>query len=415
MDPLLNWAILLFVSSGFFWYYRTSSRPRAGPAFFKPAPERHENGSATKKAKRKAKHNTSSSGSPNPPSRPFEQVHEKPKVVAPGEELPEEGMDNKEFARPLAKAKEGAKLPHTNNKSKEIRTKKISASGDESDNKDATELSTCTSSSTGADADDDLSSMNSPVVNPARPVAGDVSDMLEAGPGGLSCFRLVITPQQEQAPRKKQKTQDTGETKKQRQRRLKNENRKLMVQEAEKERRIQLEKQLHGAREHERREAAKAKPPTMNAWRNGALSNQTNDQTNGISKTTIPPPTALLDTFDPTPQSADKLEASSENSRPSSYMDNWTNNLPSEEEQMRIILSENEWTTVSSRKKERKNGSKRTESVSEESSSDFLAAKDSEPSIAPTTTTTTTTAPSVAEQFEVFSGKGHPLDSDWDP
>lgn len=421
---------MLFVSGGFFWYYRIRSRPRARTLPSKPVVERHENGFLTKKGKRKAKRspdNTSSSGTPTPLAKPIVEVPEKQKVVSSaGHGTVDEGMDNREFAKQLSKAKEGTKLSSAESQANnnEVRTKKIVSSAVEPGNKDATESSTRTSSTTGADADadDDLSSVNSPVVNPTLPVAGDVSDMLASAPAGIPTLRLVGNLN-EQPAKKKQKPENIGETKKQRQRRLKNESRKIMVEEAEKERRIQLEKQLHVAREHERREVAKSKPPPVtNAWKTATDSNQPN----GLPKSTSAPPASLLDTFDPTPRPATKPPATSENIKPSStFLENWANNLPSEEEQMRIIMSENEWTTVSSRKKERKNGSKRAESVSvsETSSSDFQAVKEQGPSIKPLPQTTTakaktTTAAAAAfppKQVETFNGKGHPLDSDWDP
>ncbi|KKZ63831.1 hypothetical protein EMCG_01865 [[Emmonsia] crescens] len=426
MNPLLSWAIMLFVSGGFFWYYRIRSRPGARTLPSKPVVERHENGFLTKKGKRKAKRspdNTSSSGTPTPLAKPIVEVPEKQKVVSSaGHGTVDEGMDNREFAKQLSKAKEGTKLSSAESQANnEVRTKKIVSSAVEPGNKDATESSTRTSSTTGADADadDDLSSVNSPVVNPTLLVAGDVSDMLAPAPAGIPTLRLVGNLN-EQPTKKKQKPENIGETKKQRQRRLKNESRKIMVEEAEKERRIQLEKQLHVAREYERREVAKSKPPVTNAWKTATDSNQPN----GLPKSTSAPSASLLDTFDPAHRPGAKPPATSENIKPSSsFLENWASNLPSEEEQMRIIMSENEWTTVSNRKKERKNGSKRAESVSvsESSSSDFQAVKEPGPSIksppqtATAKTKTTTAAAFPPKQVETFNGKGHPLDSDWDP
>ncbi|PGH17194.1 hypothetical protein AJ79_01332 [Helicocarpus griseus UAMH5409] len=417
MSPILNWAILLFVTGGFAWYYKVGSRPRIRPPPSRAPVERHENGSATRKTKRKAKRspdNASSSATPTPPAKPAE-VPEKPKVASSGgADADNEGMSNLEFARQLAKAKEGTKLSTAGNKAKkEIRTKKIVASPTETGDKDGVVSSTRTSSTTGADADDDMSSVNSPVVNPTQPVAGDVSDMLEPPPAPMQVLRLVNSSQDVKQPQKKQKEQKPVETKKQRQRRIKNENRKAMVEEAEKERRIQLEKQLHIARENERRQAAKSKPAATNAWKVEANSGKpNNNQTIGVPKAAETSSPALLDTFDPTPQPTTKTPVSTENTRPSNGAESWANNLPSEEEQMRIIMSENEWTTVSSRKKERRKG-QRPDSPSETSSSDFQAVKEPEPSIPEPSIPATTAVEKPVESFS--GGKGHPLDSDWDP
>ncbi|OJD11532.1 hypothetical protein AJ78_07717 [Emergomyces pasteurianus Ep9510] len=430
MNPLLSWAIMLFVGGGCFWYYGMRSSRRARIQLSKPALERNENGFLTKKAKRKAKRspdNTSSSGTPTPPAKPAMEVPEKQKMAfSRGDEQGDEGVDNREFAKQFSKVKEGTKLSATDNQAnkKEARTKKIVSSAVETGHKDATVSSTRTSSTTGADADDDLSSVNSPVVNPTLPVAGDISDMLAPPPAAIPTLRLVGTPQSEQPTKKKQRPENTGETKKQRQRRLKNESRKMMVEEAEKERRIQLEKQLHLAREHERREVAKSRPPPVtNAWKTGATTNNNNNRPNGVSKSSNATSASLLDTFDPSFQPNAKPPVASENIKPSTYLESWASNLPSEEEQIRIILSENEWTTVSNRKKERKNDSKRAESVSvsETSSSDFQSVKEPGPTIRPppppqsATKGSTTSTLFPPTQSETFTGKGHPLDSDWDP
>ncbi|EER42358.1 conserved hypothetical protein [Histoplasma capsulatum var. duboisii H88] len=426
MNPFLNWAIMLFVSGGVFWYYRLRSPPNVKITSFKPAAEKHENGFLTKKAKRKVKRSpdsTTSNGSRTPPAKPIVEVPEIQKVVSSTENWAgDEGMNNKEFAKQFTKAKEGTKLPSADGKANknEVRTKTIVSSTVVPDNKDVTELFTRTSSSAEEDADDDLSSANSPVVNPTVPVAGSVSDMLAPAPAVIPPLRLVNIPQvNEQTTMKKQKSENVGETKKQRQRRLKNENRKVMVEESERERRIQLEKHLHTARELERREAAKSKPtPATNAWQTSAI----NSQPNGLPKSAPAPSSSpLLDTFDSTPQPTSSPSATPESIKASPYFESWANNLPSEEEQIRIIMSESEWTTVSSRKKERKNDSRRAGSVSasDTSSSDFQAVreprapiKSQQPTSAAKPTTTSLFPPNL---IETFNGKGHPLDSDWDP
>ncbi|PGH07977.1 hypothetical protein GX51_01417 [Blastomyces parvus] len=480
MNPFLNWAIVLVISGGLFWYYKLRSLPRVRATPLKAVVEKHENGFLTKKAKRKAKRspdNASSSGSRTPPAKPIVPSPAKLEVVSSGgnkADGADEGINNEEFAKRLSKVKEGTKLPSADSKAKknQVRTKKIVSSADvpakkdvsankdiaakkdtpvekaatvEKDTtvekdatveKDVTESSTRTSSTTGGDADDDMSSVNSPVVKPTVPAAGSVADMLPPAPETIPTLRLVVTSQQdEQSAKKKQKPEKVTETKKQRQRRIKNENRKKMVEDAEKERRIQLEKQLHTAREHERREAAKSKPPpATNAWQ--SEKNNSNNRPNGLPQSATKPPqptngpshTPLLDTFEPTSKPTTKPPPTSENIKPSSYLESWANNLPSEEEQIRIIMSENEWTTVCNRKKERKNGSKRTGSVSasETSSSDFHAVKQLRPSVqqppppskteTPANEASKTTATALfPPKQETSNSKGHPLDSDWDP
>ncbi|KAL2387900.1 hypothetical protein RJ035_003842 [Blastomyces gilchristii] len=489
MNPFLNWAIVLVISGGLFWYYKLRSCPRVRATPLKALVEKHENGYLSKKAKRKAKRspdNASSSGSRTPPPKPIVHSPAKQEVVSSGvhkAEAGDEGMNIQEFAKRLSKAKEGTKLSSADSKPNkhQVRTKKIVSSavepankditakkdiaaskdtsaekdvtvekdvtiekdttvdkdataekgttsnGDTTAEKDATESSTCTSSTTGGDADDDMSSVNSPVVNPTVPTAGSVSDMLPPPPATIPVLRLVdVSQEAEQSAKKNQKSEKVTETKKQRQRRIKNENRKKMVEDAERERRIQLEKQLHTAREHERREAAKSKPPpAANAWKTENSSNKPN----GLPQSTNePPPTSFLDTFEPAAEPAANPLPTSETTKPSSYLESWANNLPSEEEQMRIIMSESEWTTVCNRKKERRNGSKHTGSVSasETSSSDFQAVKAPRPSInqppPPPKTKTPTSEAAKATPTALFppkqetsNSKGHPLDSDWEP
>ncbi|OJD26746.1 hypothetical protein ACJ73_01872 [Blastomyces percursus] len=474
MNPFLNWAIVLVISGGLFWYYRLRSRPRVRVTPLKAPVEKHENGYLSKKAKRKAKRspdNASSSGTPTSPAKPIVHSPAKQEVVS-SVEAGDEGMDIQEFAKQLSKAKEGTSLSSVDSKANknQVRTKEIISSAVEPTNKeitakkdtaaklgtpaekdasveqdatvekdttaekDTTESSTCTSSTTGGDADDDMSPVNSPVVKPTVPVAGSVSDMLPPAPATIPVLRLVGASQKdEQSTKKNHKSEKITETKKQRQRRIKNENRKKMVEDAERARRIQLEKQLHTAREHERREAAKSKLlPATNAWKTENNSNKPN----GLPQSTNTPPqstsepssTPLLDTFEPTAEPSANPPPTSENTNPSSYLESWANNLPSEEEQMRIIMSESEWTTVCNRKKERRNGSMRAGSVSasETSNSDSQAVKAQRPSIKqpppPPKTQTSATEAAKATTTTLFpprqepsNSKGHPLDSDWEP
>src|SRR5206468_1295142 len=103
-------------------------------------------------------------------------------------------------------------------------------------------ISTGASSTTGADADDDLSPAGSPASGAASLAAAksvDISDMLEeprAAPGVLRLTDPKGTmgkQKSKQAPR----TFEVAETKKQRQNRLKREAQKAVNEESEKERR----------------------------------------------------------------------------------------------------------------------------------------------------------------------------------
>ena len=91
----------------------------------------------------------------------------------------------------------------------------------------------------------------------------------------------------------------------------------------------------------------------------------------------------------------------------------WQQNLPSEEEQMRLLEATNgndEWTTVSKVKKQpKKKGGKTDESVSETSASENQSAPVAPVPVEPRVTVTPTYLPDILRSRE----KGHPLDSDW--
>ncbi|KAJ6180865.1 hypothetical protein N7519_011326 [Penicillium mononematosum] len=331
MNPYISWAILLVVAGGLGWYYTNGTTPKAN--VIRTAVEKTETTVAPKKSKRK------------PSSRPPTTEDEKP----------DEEIDRKEMARRMAGLK-------TNAPAQPAPTKPAPTKSQKKNKKKAAQLDvsdTRASSTTGAEADDDLSSAGSPSVNATVPSAGYVSDMLEAP-----------------APTKKQKPQafKEVETKKQRQQRLKNEARKQQVQEAEVERKKLLEKQLHTAREAERREAARSTAPAANAWQTKGNAAPVKTNGNGGSH--------------PAPA-----------------------NLPSEEEQMRLLgaaKGDDEWTTVS-KKQPKKKGAKSDESVSETSASENQSTPVAPAPVEPRVTVTPTYLPDILRSRE----KGHPLDSDW--
>lgn len=381
MNPYLSWAILLVVAGGLGWYYTNGSTPKAKTAV-RTVVEKTEAVVAPKKQKRK-------------PKAPEPAVAKKPEVktvVSPPtteDDQPDEDVDRKEMARRLAAIKNGTSpaLAPTSKSQKKKAKKAVQL-----------ESGSHASSTTGADADDDLSPAASPEVNATVPSAGYVSDMLEAPAPGASVLR--VTGNIESEP-KKQKAQNFKqvETKKQRQNRLKNEARKQQVQEAEAERKKLLEKQLHTAREFERQEAARSKPPTSNAWQT-----QSKPAVNGSSQLASAAPAApatapvqLLDTFEPSAVAPAQK---------------WDQNLPSEEEQLRILESSNvddDWTTVSSKKVSKKKGGKADESFSEASASESQPTPVAPLPVEPRVTVTPTYLPDILRSRE----KGHPLDSDW--
>ncbi|KAE8158504.1 hypothetical protein BDV40DRAFT_19961 [Aspergillus tamarii] len=397
MNPYLSWAILLVVAGGLGWYYNGPVPKTKAP--IKPVVEKAESAVSAKKPKKKTKK------SPEPSPAPA-KLEEKPVQTPKIEEadVADEEIDKKEMAKRFAAVKNGVPLKESNKdgdsgskaqkkKNKKGTSSQLTASTNE---RSASRVSTRTSSTTGAEADDDLSPAGSPKVN-ASASAGYVSDMLEAPAPAASVLRVTGSLESD-SQKKKQKPQSFKqvETKKQRQQRLKNEARKQQVQEAEEERRKLLEKQLHTARESERREAAKSKPAAQpNAWQTQSV----NKVTNGTHKSAPVPKVELLDTFEP------------ENSSAAASSKEWDQGLPSEEEQMRILGAENgedQWTTVSSKKIKKKGGKADDSEVSAVEDQPTPVAPAPAP-VEPKVKITPTYLPDVLRSGK----KGHPLDSDW--
>ncbi|KAL8828615.1 MAG: hypothetical protein Q9170_006526 [Blastenia crenularia] len=267
----------------------------------------------------------------------------------------EDDVDDREFAKHMSGLKTGSSLAKAGGanrqsrkagKQAELPLNSFDAVSPHANGTSGSKDLSNASSTTGADADDDLSPAASPTFG-VTPVAtsGAVDDMLEAPSKGPSVFRLTSVEETKRQA-KSQKAVQEPETKKQRQNRKKNEEKKLAKEEAERERRVLLEKQLRTAREAEGRPARNGVTPvpTRNAWSKApagsAVSRQTpSDAPNG----------SLLDTFDESPATvanglSHKLQGSS-----TATVKPWHSEVPSEEEQMRI-LSEMEgsgdWNTV---------------------------------------------------------------------
>ncbi|KAL5333456.1 hypothetical protein BJX70DRAFT_66846 [Aspergillus crustosus] len=388
MSPYISWAIVLVVVGGLGWYYSEANAKGKNPV--KPILEKVEAAPVVKKQKRKAKK------APEPTPAP---VSEKPTFESKVEEedIPDEEIDHKELAKRYAAVKNGtsatqfasgeSKSQKKKKKNKAAAPKQLEPTSN--NERSASRVSTRTASTTGADADDDLSSAGSPQVNPTS--AGYVSDMLEAPAPAASVLRVTGTVADSQKKKAKAQKFNEVETKKQRQQRLKNEARKEQVQAAEAERRKLLEKQLHTARESERREAARstAAAPQNNAWQTKEAAKSPNSTAPGPRAA---PKVELLDTFEP-----------------SSAAPQLNQELPSEEEQIRILGAEtleDSWTTVSIKKPKKKAG--RTDE-SEASASETQLAPVVPAPVERKVMVTPTYLPDVLRSNQ----KGHPLDSDW--
>ncbi|MCJ1392071.1 hypothetical protein MMC18_004938 [Xylographa bjoerkii] len=411
MEPWQSWGVVAVIGAGAYWYYAkqkqdTSRAGRSASIIGGGTPYRVQTEGKNKRRK------DGPSGTPDQTASDIADVasvsvasssNEKVKQRKGGKKKPsglakssavdvlsnrvplvddrggdgDDEVDNKEFARQLSGVKAGTSLSTAGTAVRLPRTKKQSqTNGSAHFAPDAgatnVENPSGTSSTTGADADDDMSPANSPAFGATNRGADGVSDMLEAPNPGPSVLRLTepTQPQRPSAPRQSKSVQ-AQETKKQRQNKAKNEAKKAEREQAEKERRVLLEKQLRTAREAEGRPAkngvAVSTPLKTNAWPKSL---------NGTVVATSAPPNEvqtngdLLDTFDDTPKVANGnkqnigLKRDPEMSDGDSKLSDL--NWPSEEEQMRMLDEmdgSGSWQTVNAKKKAT---SKRDETVKNE-------------------------------------------------
>ncbi|KAI9819975.1 MAG: hypothetical protein M1827_006545 [Pycnora praestabilis] len=284
----------------------------------------------------------------------------------------DEGLDNKEFAKQLSDLKTGTSLkppPRPETVRKAARGSRAYGAGQisrvDQNKASSSQNVSATSSTAGADADDDLSPAASPafgassVPNNRNPANGDISDMLEAPAAGPSVLRLTESAQGSHTKQSQQlRSFQVQETKKQRQNRQKAEEKKLAREQQEKERRILLEKQLRTAREAESRPARNGVPskvPSTDAWPGQVMGS--NAQAGSSTSTSMAHNAPLLDTFDQKDSNNNYASSTGTSGRTSQAARRWESDLPSEEEQMKMINemnSDDGWNTVPKGKKGKK-------------------------------------------------------------
>lgn len=272
---------------------------------------------------------------------------------APNTSLDDE-VDNREFARQLAKVKEGKKFA---NRSEGAKQKEKSVKQSRANQIDSG-LPKEKPSETAAEADDDQSAISSPETLHAD-VAG-VSDMLEPTPAGPSVMRITDGDKVKEKKPKAAKAPEKTETKKQRQNKKKAEAAKEAREDAEKERKALEEKQRRTARIAEGR-AAKDGSQFMatngvNSWSKGAP--------NGTKETPAHEAGSLHQPLDTLEHSNTPAAANIDQPAADESKSTWMSSLPSEEEQMEMLKeNDDEWSTVPS--KSSKRGKKGTESGDE--------------------------------------------------
>lgn len=303
MNPIVSWAVASTVLGGAYYYYtQTGKKPQQTRGRSGTASEGSQEKPKAAKKEPKAKKRQDApelSGSDAPVTSSREQAESSategakkrkggkgktqaqpaaPVAVKIEEPEKDDGADQA-WAQQMANVRKGTNLSVPSKDASRTKTVKTSAL-------ESNPGVSSGASSTGAEADDDMS----PNVSPSLQ-AGDVSDMLEPAASGPSVLRLTspTNPAPQRAPRP-QKEFETAETKRQRQNKKKNEDRKALQQEQERDRQAKLEAQRRTAREA-RGEPAKnglqsAKAPSSSAW--------------DASKQTSAAPAVqpLLDTFD---------------------------------------------------------------------------------------------------------------------
>ncbi|KAL2158503.1 hypothetical protein VTH06DRAFT_4270 [Thermothelomyces fergusii] len=344
--------------------------------------EKEKTSHARKEPKEKAKrqkgeaHSKDAAEETSKPPQPKARPPKPSAAPQPVSDSSDDGLDNREFARQLASVKQGTSL-NAPKKSDEKRQKSVKQSRAQILDDKADRIKDSAASSTaGVDADDDESSTPSPEIKAVD--ASGVGDMLEPKAAGPSVLRLTDTDKVKPKKEKKAKEPQKTETKKQRQNRQKAEAAKALREEAEKQRKADMEAQRRLARIAEGRpakdgSASMAQAQQSSAWtNNGVNGSPSSNGTNGGFL-----PVQPLDTFDTgsyTDVSVPKNETPAKAAEPakSNPADSWISTLPSEEEQMEMLRDEEAWNTVSTKKANRK---KKTEAVAEN-------AVDSEPAVA---------------------------------
>ncbi|KAL9615901.1 MAG: hypothetical protein Q9160_009161 [Pyrenula sp. 1 TL-2023] len=332
MNPYASWAIVLALIGVSTWYYKGRPNVIAKLIPSDPKPVQDESRSSTKARKKpKVKKETSSDdnkmngeASVKDSSRrslaeatnkrkdvnvqPVTDSKSIPKNQPPTakKDEPDGDDNNKAFADRMSKVRVGTSLKAPEKAAQATRDVRAQKEAPSHNLSASPVTSTGPSSSTGGDADDDMSPATSPALgaskeNPAQ--SGDISDMLENGPAGPSVLRL--TGDVDVKPKKK--PTDTpfqaAETKKQRQARLKRERQKQEIAEAEKQRKALMEQQLRGARQAvgtSNQTKANSFNATSNPWSQGSTLKKADQHVeNNAQRVAL-----LLDTFDAVDQKA---------------------------------------------------------------------------------------------------------------
>jgi hypothetical protein len=359
VSTLGGWSVILAIAGWYAYRYYTQGRKRelARLAATRQKAEDRQ-GLQTRKESKPKKPRLEAHTKDLEGSDKAVQIKQRPVKNTTGQSVPggystDDGMDNKEFARSMAGVKQGTSFTGQK-KSDEKKQRSVKQSKAQEPTRRVTEEKmSAPSSTTGADADDDQSPAESPEIHPAD--SKDISDMLEKPASGPSVLRITAPEKPQQQKEKKVKAPEQGESKKQRQNKKKAEEAKMAREEAEKERKVKMEAQRRTARIAEGRAAkdgsafVASQAPATSAW----AANGTNG-TNGAASKGISDggfiPVQPLDTFEPAKTNNGTSAAPKKPSQPANKTSDWKADVPSEEEQMKLLQQDQEWSTVNKKK-----------------------------------------------------------------
>lgn len=397
MYPILSWGLVLLLGSVAVYVYKPELLKKALPANSLPtqtsttAPKQANKKQKAKKPKgvqevlEEVTNKVVQSGSDEARSK------KKRKISAPvgstvtattsqgeSKDLPRDtsnDIDDKAFAQQLAKAQAGTKLQSASQQ-KGAAPSRAAASLQPKKSEDI--LSTAElSSTTGQDADDDLSSVESPQQRAAS--GKDISDMLEAPAAAPKTLRLTNVNDESKKAKQPAKQFEAVQSKKKRNEAARREEQKRLREESDRIHEQKKQEQLRRARMAEgtsNQTKANAFTSTSNAWQNKA-------QNSSESKVTTAP---LLDTFEPSNSSsvapsgvqtasmsnkvptnnvtslkaevgADVAGALAASGREQGGSNGWADQM-SEEEQLRKLRDQEQddaWESVTSKKTKKKN------------------------------------------------------------
>lgn len=337
---IMGWTVLIVSGTAAYFYYKPDGQTQQ----FRGRNVRGQLSKAAQMAAPSGK--PKKEQRPRPTPRASETEAPKPQPIY---DEREEKEDNS-WVHQLAQKKVGTNLSRPVKNTDRIKTVKQSGA-----NNRAAELS---AESSSAGTSEDTSPAATPALN-GEASGRNVSDMLEPAAPGPAVLKLTESTN----PKKEKKQQQPKKvveplTKKQKQRQREAEERKVQREAADKLQKAQMELQRKTAREA-RGEPAKnglgiASQPPNSVWK----------ATNGTSAAPVEPTsnTQLLDTFanDDTTATESTAPTSVSTSPVQANGDKWWNGqMPSEEEQKRMLLEQDEaaWVTVSSKgKKGKSNG-----------------------------------------------------------